>query len=130
MDNILPFHIPDRLMDAPLLKFNLEEIIEKIKKEDLWKMGERDAITLLKSAYMRIVLIALHEQTAMNFLQSGNMISVQIMEGSVTIQTDKKSAILKKGSLLTLHEDTKHSLIAMEASIFLLTIAICPASPE
>jgi quercetin dioxygenase-like cupin family protein len=109
MENTLPFHIPDRLLDAPLLTFNLTDVAEKIKQEDIWKMGERNAIALLKSAYMRIMLIALHEQTEMNFHQSGNMISVQIIEGSVTIQTDKKSELLKKGSLLTLHEETKHT---------------------
>jgi len=127
MENVLPFHTPDRLLDAPLLTFNLTDVVENIKQEDVWKMGERNAITLLKSAYMRIVLIALQEQTEMNFHQSGNMMSVQIIEGSVNIQTDKKTEQLKKGCLLTLHEETKHTLIAMEKSVFLLTIAICPA---
>jgi quercetin dioxygenase-like cupin family protein len=129
MENTLNFHTPERLLDAPLLTFDLTDIVENIKKEDVWKMGERNSITLVKSAYMRIVLIALHEQTEMNFHQSGNMISVQIIEGELNIQTDKKSEILKKGNLLTLHEETKHTLIALKESVFLLTIAICPAVP-
>jgi quercetin dioxygenase-like cupin family protein len=126
MENTLPFHTPDRVLDAPLLTFDLTDVVNLLKQEDVWKMGERNSITLMKSTYMRVVLIALHEQTEMNFHQSGNMMSVQIIEGSVTIQTDKKTEQLKKGCLLTLHEETKHTLIAMEASVFLLTIAICP----
>ena len=118
----LSFHTPDRLMDNQLLVFDLPEIISKIKEETTWKMGKRNAITLLKSAYMRIVLIALHEETELNFQQSGNLISAQIIEGKVIFQ----SVILKKGSLLTLHEGLKHTLLAVKESVILLTFAISP----
>ena len=127
IENALSFHIPDRLLDGPLLTFDLPEVIKKIKQEQTWKMGERNAITLMKSSYMRIVLIALHEQTEMNFLQSGNVISIQLIEGKLNFQTEKQSAMLRKGGLLTLHEDMKHTLIAIEESVFLLTVSICPA---
>jgi len=130
MRSELSLHAPDRLLDAPLLSFDLPKAIEKLKEEESWKRGERNAITLLKSDFMRIVLIALHEQSEINFHQSGNMISVQLLEGKVNFQTKKQSVMLKKGSLLTIHEDMKHTLIAVEESIFLLTVAICPVIPE
>lgn len=130
MENTFPFHAPDRLLDAPLLTFHLTDLVENIKQGDAWKMGERNSITLLKSAYMSVVLIALHQQTEMNFHQSGNTMSIQIIEGSVTMQTDKKSVVLKKGHLLTFHENTQHSLTALEETLFLLTVAICPEGRE
>ncbi len=129
IDNTALFHIPDRLLDGPLLSFDLTEVIKKIKQENTWKIGERNAITLLKSANMRIVLIALHGQMEINFHQSGNMISVQLLEGKVNFQTEDQSVMLEKGSLLTLHENMKHTLIAIEESVFLLTVAICPGYP-
>src|ERR1700730_3009220 len=95
--NELSLHAPDRLLDAPLLSFDLPKAIEKLKEEESWKRGERNAITLMKSDFMRIVLIALHEQSEINFRQSGNMISVQLLEGKVNFQTKKQSVILKKG---------------------------------
>src|ERR1700722_9749037 len=98
IDNTALFHIPDRLLDGPLLSFDLTEVIKKIKQEDTWKIGERNAITLLKSANMRIVLIALHGQMEINFHQSGNMISVQFLEGKVNFQTEDQSVMLEKGS--------------------------------
>jgi quercetin dioxygenase-like cupin family protein len=122
IENALSFHTPDRLLDAPLLIFDLHEVVEKIKQEPTWKMGERNAITLLKSPFMRILLIALHKKMEINFHQSGNIISVQIIEGKVNFQ----SLMLKKGSLLTLHEDTKHTLYAIEESVILLTITLFP----
>ncbi|MEI9909281.1 MAG: hypothetical protein WDO71_06260 [Bacteroidota bacterium] len=72
---------------------------------------------------MKIVLIALHGQTEINFHQSGNLVSVQLIEGKVHFQTEKQSVMLKKGSLLTFHADLRHTLIAIEESVFLLTIA-------
>ena len=123
-------HTAERFLDAPLLSFDLPNIVEKIKNQENWKMGERDAITLVKSDFMRIVLIALHEQSEINFHESGNMISLQLLEGKVNFQTKKQSVMLGKGSLLTFHEDMKHTLIAVEESVFLLIVAICPVIPE
>jgi hypothetical protein len=119
-------HAPDRLLDAALLCFELPEAILKLKAEDTWKIGERTAVTLMKSSFMRIVLIALHGQSEINFNQSGNVISVQLLEGKINFQTQSESVILSKGSLITIHEDTQHTLIAIEESVFLLTVAICP----
>jgi hypothetical protein len=120
IESALSFHTPDRLLDAPLLIFDLHEVVKKIKEESTWKMGERNAITLLKSPHMRIVLIAVHKKTEINFPHSGNLISIQIIEGKVNFQ----SLMLNKGSLLTLHEETKHTLYAIEESVILLTISL------
>ena len=120
IESALSFHTPDRLLDAPLLIFDLHEVVKKIKQEPTWKMGERNAITLLKSPQMRIVLIAVRKKTEINFPHSGNLISIQIIEGKVNFQ----SLMLNKGSLLTLHEDTKHTLYAIEESVILLTISL------
>jgi len=124
--DIFSLHTPDRMLDAALLCFEVPEAIEKLKAEDSWKMGERTAVTLMKSSFMRIVLIALHGQSEINFHQSGNVISVQLLEGKINFQTQNESVMLSKGSLITIHEDTQHSLIAIEESVFLLTVAICP----
>ena len=117
---------PHRLLDAALLCFDLPAAIEKIKQEEAWKMGERNSLTLMKSEFMRIVLIALHGQSEINFNQSGNVISVQLLEGKLNFQTADESIMMKKGNLITIHEETAHTLIAVEESVFLLTIALCP----
>jgi len=124
LENTYRCHVPDRLMDASLLKFDLPKIIEKIMKEDPWITGDRNAITLVKNEYMRTVLIALHKKSEINFHQSGNLFSVQLIKGELNFKTDSQSVILKNGALLSVHEDMKHTLIAIEESVFLLTIII------
>jgi len=122
IETAFPCHVPDRLLDDTLLTFDLPGIINKIMQERAWKAGERNGITLLKTAQLRIVLIALHVQNEIDFHRSGNPISIQIIEGQINFKTEKQSVILKKDNLLTCHEGVKHSLVAMEESVLLLTI--------
>lgn len=124
IENAYPCHVPDRLMDDSILSFDLPALTEKIKQEDVWKKGQRNAITLLKSADLRIVLVALHKNGEINFKQSGNVLSVQLLEGNLNFKTGNKSILLKKGSLLTLHKNLSHTLIALDESVLLLTISI------
>jgi quercetin dioxygenase-like cupin family protein len=119
-------HLPERTLDAMLLCFNLPEAIEEMKQECIWKSGTRSAVTLMKSAFMRIVQIALQSQSEIYFRQSGNVMSIQMLEGKLNFKTDSETIMLKQGSLMTIHEETKHSLIALEKSVFLLTVALCP----
>jgi quercetin dioxygenase-like cupin family protein len=126
MENAYPCHVPDRLMDASLLSFDLPALIEKIKQEGAWKKGQRNAITLLKSSCMRIVLIALHKHSEINFKHSGNLLSIQLIEGSANFNTGNNSILLKKGSLLTFHKNLNHNLISLEESVLLLTISTDP----
>jgi quercetin dioxygenase-like cupin family protein len=117
---------PQRMLDAAILCFDLPAAIEKMKQEESWKIGERNSVTLMKSSFMRIVLIALHGESEINFNQSGNVISVQLLEGKLNFQTQEQSLMMHLGSLITIHGETAHTLIALEESVFLLTIAQCP----
>jgi len=112
----------DRVLDGPLLIFDLPSMMKKIKQEDSWENGQRNAITLLKSDNMRLVLIALRAGEEIDFRQSDNLISLQLLEGNSEFRADNKTVTLKQGHLLTLHENIEHSLVAITETIFLLTI--------
>jgi quercetin dioxygenase-like cupin family protein len=96
--------------------------MKKIKQEDSWQNGQRNAITLLKSDNMRLVLIALRAGEEIDFRQSDNLISLQLLEGNSEFRAVNKTVELKQGNLITLHENMEHSLIAISETIFLLTI--------
>jgi quercetin dioxygenase-like cupin family protein len=113
----------NRPLDAPMLNFDLTSLIERIKQEDDWNTGKHNAITLMKTARMRIVLIAMHAGNEIKMHQSEGPISVHIIEGLLHFITEEESVILKKGQLLTLHENVQHELIAIEETTFLLTMS-------
>ena len=112
----------DRPLDAEMLKFDLNSVTARIKKEDDWQKDDHNAITLMKSEKMRIVLIAMHAGSEIKMHKSEGPISVHILEGKLKFKTEKESVILSKGELLTLHENISHSLSAIDETSFLLTL--------
>jgi quercetin dioxygenase-like cupin family protein len=128
IENAWPIHVPDRKMDEPFLLFNIVEIAKKIKEETAWKIGDRNALTLIKNSFMTVVLISLKPPAEINFHHSGKMASVQVMEGSVNFKTNNVTTLLKTGVFLTLHEQVEHLLIAIEESVILLTMTIYPTT--
>ena len=51
------------------------------------------------------------------------IISVQVLEGQIKFTTDAQTAALNKGQMLTLHEGIPHSVLAIEETVFLLTLS-------
>jgi quercetin dioxygenase-like cupin family protein len=113
----------DRLLDAQMVLIDLNTAKDQIKDEKAWKEGDRNAITLFKSDGMRIVLIALHAGAEMKTHTAPGIISVHVLEGKITFQTELQAAKLTKGQLLTLHKEIPHSVLAEEDATFLLTLS-------
>ncbi len=113
----------DRQIDSPVLLINLPEFIEQIKDEKAWDKNDRNAITIYKTAGMRIVLIALHEDAVIAEHTANGVISIQVFEGEIIFTAVNQSLVLKKGQMVSLHKGEPHSVAATKESVFLLTIA-------
>ena len=116
----------DRIIDAPLVTIDIPLLIEQIRKEKLWKDNDRNAITVFKTNGMSIVLIALHKGAEMIKHIAKGVISLQILEGKIRFSAEKQTIELGKGQMLILHDGISHSLLAIEETIFLLTLAVIP----
>lgn len=112
-----------RALDSSIFTFDLPILIENMKHSHTWVKGELIAMILLNSPEKQIVLTVLHEGTEINSFQSKDSITVQIIEGKIEFHTRKEAVILNIGQLLTLNEKVNYSLITMEETVFLLTIA-------
>jgi quercetin dioxygenase-like cupin family protein len=112
----------ERSMDANMVTINLPLFMEQIKQESSWKESDRNAITVFKTNGLRIVLIALHEGAEMVKHTANGLISVQVLEGKLQFNTDLRSVELSKGQMLALHERIAHSVVAIQETIFLLTL--------
>jgi quercetin dioxygenase-like cupin family protein len=113
----------DRMIDAALVHIDLPLFMEKIKEETSWKDSRRNAITVFKTNGLRIVLIALHQDSEMARHIADGIISVQVLKGHIQFMTDQKTVELSEGQMLALHERIPHSVKALQESIFLLTLA-------
>ena len=112
----------DRVMDAAMVTIDLPSFIEQIKQESPWKDKDRNAITVFKTNGMRIVLIALHAGAEMKTHTADGIISVQVIYGRMKFNADNRSVELDKGQMLALHKGIPHSVVAVEETIFLLTL--------
>ena len=118
-----PQRTQGHLLDAPLVTINIPAFIKQLKQEAAWKESDRNTITVFKTNGMRIVLIALHKGAEMVTHTAKGIISVQVLEGQIKFTTDAQTAALIKGQMLTLHEGIPHSVLAIEETVFLLTLS-------
>ncbi|MCO6497919.1 MAG: hypothetical protein J5I50_09675 [Chitinophagaceae bacterium] len=112
-----------RILDAPMVQIDLNKFTEILKDEKTWKTSDRNAITVFKTKGMRIVLIALHKDAVITEHKAEDgVINVQVLEGKIRFDSEAGSAALDTGNVATLHKGLKHSVTALEKSVFLLTI--------
>jgi quercetin dioxygenase-like cupin family protein len=112
-----------RPLDAPLLVLDLPQALAQIKQEPTWHTSDRNALTLLQSDGMRLVLLALHAGAELKTHTAPGPISVQVLEGHISFQAEGQKAELRPGQLLTLHAGLPHRVVARQESVFLLTLA-------
>lgn len=114
----------DRPLDAPLVEMDLSSFRRQIKEEQAWQNSDRNSITIFKKNSLRLVLIGLHQGAEMKSHTAPGIISVQVLEGKIKFKTEQQTAELSEGQMLALHSGIPHSVLAMEESVFLLTLAI------
>ena len=112
-----------RIMDAPLVNMDITDFIKQIKSEPTWDKSDRNAITIFKTAGMRIVLIALHEDAVIAEHTANGVISIQVLEGEIVFSGVNQSVVLKKGQMVALHKGQPHIVAAAKESVFLLTLS-------
>jgi quercetin dioxygenase-like cupin family protein len=114
----------ERLLNAPFVEMNLQEVIKQIKSETTWIDSDRNAVTLFKSETMRIVLIGLHKNAELKPHKANGVISVQVIEGNIEFTAEDQITSLEKRQMIALQENIIHSVKALTESFFLLTLAM------
>ncbi len=114
--------LKERRIDTAPLVFRIDEESRRLKREPEWSSGKEDGITLVKYPHMRIVLVALKNNTSMHEHKVKGPISLFVMSGKVTLLVDKNEFILKKNGLFSLRKSILHEVHADENSVIMLTI--------
>ncbi len=114
----------DRMLDASLITMDLNNFMKQIQDEPTWKESDRNSITIFKSDNMRIVLIGLHEGAELKTHTANGVISVQVLEGYIKFTTEPETVELDKGQMLALHKNVPHSVLALNETFFVLTLAM------
>ena len=112
----------DQFRNNSLRSFDLPKIIDKMKHEHSWTMGELNSMILLNNPQKKIVLTTLHEGTVIESFQSNDSITFQIIKGKLKFRIGYESITLGDGQLLSLHENANYSLTTKEETVLLFII--------
>ena len=113
-----------RIIDASLVEINLIRLIYQLKNEITWRESDRNAVSVLHSDSLRIVLMGLHKKSELKTHKNKGMVSIQVLEGKIQFQSGEHQVILLKGQMIAVHKEIDHSVIAIEESFLLLTFAM------
>jgi quercetin dioxygenase-like cupin family protein len=108
---------------APLLHFQIEEQVERLKQEPAWVSGSRNAITLVMQPALRVVLTILKNGARLTEHHAGAPLTLQVLSGLVCFQAAGQTLEIRAGGLAVLESAIAHEIEALEESAFLLTLA-------
>jgi quercetin dioxygenase-like cupin family protein len=114
--------IEPRALDLPLVSFETEKEIEKLKASDQWRKESRAALTLVKNSAVTIVLLALHSGAVLKEHHAEGPITVAVLEGSIRFKASGEERVLHRGGLLALGDAIQHEVEALEESALVLTV--------
>ena len=117
-----PSH-PEDPLSAPLLEFDLEGEDARLRGEDVYARTGHDAITLVKYADLRIVLVALRSGARIGRHRSAGRAAIHVLSGGLLVEAAGKKAELGAGGLVALDCGVDHGVEARTDASFLLTIA-------
>ena len=118
-----PHPVSARALSAPVLHFDLQAEIKRLRGEPDWTSGKR-SITLTKDGSLRVVLMALRAGASLEEHGAASAVTVHVLEGSVCITVEDHAVMLMTGGLLTLEPELRHSVAAADDSVLLLTLSL------
>jgi hypothetical protein len=110
-----------RLIDAPAVLIDIKAYTEQLMDETAWDKSDRNAITVFKTKGMAIVLTALHKGAAMDNLVVEGILTLQVIEGEISIDGSNETIKLKKKQMIVLHPDSNQNVKAEEKTVLLLS---------
>ena len=112
-----------RVVDDKVVAINVPSFLNTLKEESTWADSDRNAITVFKTNGLRVVLIGLHNGAEMSPYTANGIVSVQVLEGKISVLTDVRNMSLEIGHMAVLHKNVSHSIKAEVDSFFLLTLS-------
>lgn len=122
----------ERPLDAPWLVADLPTLIAQLRQESTWQEGDRNAITVFKTAGLTIVLVVLRAGANLSVGIREGVLSLHLLEGRLQLEADYlgQLPVLSPGQLLALHAGVPYRASALAEATLLLTLAGHPRPPE
>lgn len=94
--------------------------------EPEWTTGDRNSRTLFKADTLRVVLTALRGQAVMQNDDPDEAVSIQPLQGELTVRVGAQDVQVESGDLVCVGEGEPWEVLASTDSLFLLTVGRLP----
>jgi quercetin dioxygenase-like cupin family protein len=115
-----------RSLAGDVLAFDLAEEMRHVR-EELVGARVRIARTLAKEGSLRLTLVGLAPNGALDEHDAVGPITIQVVEGELDLTAGGETRTCATGSLIALDRRVRHSVRSQRGAMFLLTLA-APAS--
>ena len=110
----------DRVLDASYVFVDLPEFLSQLKEEKAWKKNDRNGITVYKSDVLTIVLTVMHEGAIAPENVTDELLTLQVIEGTIKVTTVNGDVELKQHQLISFHSKVPHSITATTEAAFMI----------
>ncbi len=112
----------ERPMYGPLQSFNLDEELARLRQEEAWLQGQRNAITLRKGQGLNVVLLVMRSGDRLEEHSAPGPISLSVREGRVRFTAGEVVEEAGPETVLTCDAGVRHIVEALDDAVCLLTI--------
>ncbi len=116
-----------RSLSAPLLRFELSVESARLPAERQYIEGDRNACTLTKVDWFRLVLVALRAGATLDETDQHGSIALQVLEGRVIVRVGDETGEVDVNEVSVVAPGYPWSADAQEDSLVLLHLAWPPA---
>lgn len=113
----------DRPLHGPLQRFDLKDEVERLRGEDAWQEGRRNAITLRKGEGMNVVLLVMKTGDKLEEHAAPGPFSRSIREGRIRFTAADEVIEAGPEVLLTCDAGVRHAVEALSDAVCLITVA-------
>jgi quercetin dioxygenase-like cupin family protein len=110
-----------RKLSDNVVTFQIRKEFDAIKAEPEWLSGDRNAVTVVKTFNLSIVLVAMRKGATLCGHEVEGPITLQVLSGAVKFRTAEPE-ILAADAVLALDKAIPHDIEALEDSDLMLTI--------
>lgn len=118
---------PSRTLAPELAVLDIGAEGDGLLAEPEWSGGDRNSKTLLKSEALRVVLTALRAGAVMDNDDPDEAITIQALQGALTVRAGAEETTLGTGQLLCLGGGSPWRITASSDSLFLLSVGRVPS---
>lgn len=111
-----------RSLSAPLMFVALQDELSHLKQDSEWVTRHRNAVTLVKTNHLSVVLVALQQGASLKEHHTGSSITVMVLRGKIAFKTRDQERHVESNGLVFLEAGIPHEVKALEESALLVTI--------